>query len=80
MRNFAKLNGSFLLTRSLGKILAFWLFTSNTNAPACKVVVNGARVCLVKNRIVVMEFISLQKFSITKVINQRINLYIDLVE
>ena len=69
LRNFAIFNGSFLLTRNQRvvsvKFLAFRLFTSNANALACKVVVNGARVCVVKNRIVIMEFMSKQKFSIT---------------
>ena len=48
--------------------------------PACKVVVNGTRVCLVKNRIVIVEFISTEKFSVTYVISQRINRYFDFVE
>ena len=53
--NFVMLNGSFFLTRSLGKILAF-VFQSNVNATACKVIENGARVCLVKYQIVIIEF------------------------
>ena len=68
------LNGSFLLMRSLSKILLFLLSTSNANAPACKVVVNGARVGLVKNQIVIV------KFSVTYVISQHIYHYIGFVE
>ena len=62
--------------RSHSRILAFWLFISNANAPACKQVVNSARVCLVKNRFVVNKFISMEKFSITQVISQRIDLFV----
>ena len=42
-------------TRSLVKILAF-VVPSNAKAPACEVIENGARVCLVKYQIVIIEF------------------------
>ena len=70
------LSGSFLLTRDQRvvsvKSSLFCCPTSNANAPASKVAVNGARVGLVKNRIVIIEF------HVTQVISQHINLYIDL--
>ena len=55
---FVRFNRLFLLTRSNCRTLAFWLLTSHANAPTCKVAVNGARVCLVKNQVVVTEFVN----------------------
>ena len=49
--------------RSFCRIFAFLLLMSNANAPACKKVAK-ALVCSIKNRIVITEFISAEKFSI----------------
>ena len=46
------------------KILAFWLLTINVYALKCKVAVNGARVYLVRNQVVVMDFIRIEKLNI----------------
>ena len=54
------LNGSFLLMRNQCIVSIrtsfFLLSTTNANAPACKVTENGTRFCLLKNRIVIIEF------------------------
>ena len=52
-------NGSFLLMHNqhvvLVKSLLVYCPMSNANAPACKVIENNARVCLIKHQIVIIE-------------------------
>ena len=53
------LNGSFFLPRNQRKVplkSSLFLVQSNANAPACEVIENGAKVCLVKYQLVIIEF------------------------
>ena len=53
------LNGSFFLTcnqRVVSLKPSLFVVQSNASAPACEVIENGARVCLAKYQIVIIEF------------------------